>query len=531
LAPANLIGGPARWRVIVVLAGVLALDGADRGVVSAIAPQLIRALRISDTELGLLVSAPLLVAAVATLPIGVLADRTNRTRLLVAGALLWSLVMVACGASASYLMLLLCRLALGGVLAAAVPVVASLTGDLFPGGERARMYGFILAGELVGTGIGFLLSGTVAGAISWRWGFWILVLPSAVLAYVVRRWLAEPARGGQSHLQPGAEHIPNTAEAPYEEPMDAASRGPTPATGQLHTQPIDGALRAAVERSPAEADRERMLDRDPATLGWMQALRFVLSLRTNVLLITASGLGYFFLAGLRTFAVVYLVGRYGVTQALASVLFAFIGVGGVIGVVVGGRVADARLRRGDVSARVVVAASAAAAAVLFLLIALPIGLLPAALLMTFLAAAAVGAVNPPLDAARLDVMHSRLWGRAESIRTALRTVLEATAPVLFGFVSGLFGAGGGAFGRATGAISQRRGTALEYTFMVMIVAVGAAALLLYKARTTYPSDVATAIASEEHTRRRVLARDRSCAPAGDSGRVRHGEAAITEASS
>src|SRR6185437_10297958 len=47
------------------------------------------------------------------------------------------------------------RMLLGAVTAAAAPTVASLVGDFFPPKERARIYGAVLGGELVGIGIGF----------------------------------------------------------------------------------------------------------------------------------------------------------------------------------------------------------------------------------------------------------------------------------------------------------------------------------------------------------------------------------------
>ncbi|WP_211273108.1 hypothetical protein, partial [Streptomyces albus] len=49
--------------------------------------------------------------------------------------------------------------------------------------------------------------------------------------------------------------------------------------------------------------------------------------------------------------------------------------------------------------------------------------------------ALLGAVNPPLDAARLDIVPPLLWGTAEGTRTVLRTLSEAMAPTLFGFVA------------------------------------------------------------------------------------------------
>ena len=88
--------------------------------------------------------------------------------------------------------------------------------------------------------------------------------------------------------------------------------------------------------------------------------------------------------------------------------------------------------------------------------------------------------NPPIDAARLDIMPPLLWGRAESVRTLLRSLAMALAPLLFGAVSDhVFGGG-------------RSG--LQWTFVVMLLPLGASAWLLFKARRTYPQDVATAAA-------------------------------------
>jgi hypothetical protein len=85
-------------------------------------------------------------------------------------------------------------------------------------------------------------------------------------------------------------------------------------------------------------------------------------------------------------------------------------------------------------------------------------------------------------------MHPRLWGRAESIRTVLRTLGEAAAPISFGFVSQYLFGGADLAGHATG---------LEYTFLIFVVPLLCAGLLALAALRTYPQDVATATASAE----------------------------------
>ena len=176
------VGGPARARVIVLFAGVLALSGADASTIGAIAPQLEQALHIGNAKIGLLSSVALLVGALLVLPIGALVDRTRRIPLLAVSIVLWSLASLLSAFAGSYSFLLLARLALGAVNATAGPAVASLTGDYFPAAERGRVYAYILGGEIGGTAVGFIISGSIASAISWR-------LRSCCLPYPACGWL------------------------------------------------------------------------------------------------------------------------------------------------------------------------------------------------------------------------------------------------------------------------------------------------------------------------------------------------------
>ena len=171
----DTLGGALRMRVIVVLAAILALSSADIVTVGASATQLRGDLHINNTDIGLLVAVSSLVGAVASLPFGVLADRIRRTWTLGGAIVLWGVAMIWSATSSSFGELLLTRLFLGAVTAAAGPCVASLVGDYFAGSERGRIYGFILSGELLGAGFGFAVTGDIA-ALSWRLAFFILAI-------------------------------------------------------------------------------------------------------------------------------------------------------------------------------------------------------------------------------------------------------------------------------------------------------------------------------------------------------------------
>lgn len=487
----DVVGGPARLRVVVLLASVLAVDSADTATVGATAVELERSLHIDNVQIGLLVTASTALGALATLPMGVLTDRVNRTRLLCWAIVAWSVAMVVAGAAQSYLTLLLTRLALGIVIATAGPVVASLTGDLIPAADRARVYGFIMSGQLIGAGIGFVVSGNVAALLSWRYSFWILVLPGLVLAAAIWRLLPEPARGGQSRLAIGATRL---------RPAQPSDLGPDAPETARHTVPGDDRTAREIRAGHIAPHEDRVLHEDPSGRSLWWTVRYVVSIRTNVVLIIASALGYFFFSGLKTFAVVFMRGRFDVGQSLASILLFVLGTGAIAGAITGGRVADRLLEGHRITARPVVAGVAFALAAAMFLPGIMTTSLPIAAPLFFLAAAGLGGANPPLDAARLDLVHSSLWGRAEAIRTVPRSLLEAAAPLLFGYVSTLFGAatlGLGAAGQIT-----HGGVALRDTFVIMLIPVAVAALLLlWVARRTYPRDVATVVASQHPTPR------------------------------
>src|SRR6184192_3542672 len=192
------LGGRERTRVILLLASVLALASADTATVGASAIQLRHDLGINNTDVGLLVTVTSLVAAAASLPFGVLADRVRRTRLLGGAIVLWGAAMIWSATAPTFGQLLLARVLLGGVTAAAGPIVASLVGDWFATGERGRIYGYIISGELVGAAFGFAVTGGIA-TLSWRASFVILALPAFALAWLVFS-LREPIRGGRSPL-------------------------------------------------------------------------------------------------------------------------------------------------------------------------------------------------------------------------------------------------------------------------------------------------------------------------------------------
>jgi MFS family permease len=486
----DMVGGPARAQVIFAFGAVLALASADAATVGAVAGQLQPDLHIGNAKVGLLGSASLVVGAIAVVPVGLLVDRVKRVRLLAGSIVLWSIAMLMSGAANSYSSLLYSRLALGAVTATAGPAIASLTGDYFGARERGRVYGYILGGEIAGTAIGFIFSGLIAAALSWRFAFWAIAIPGFFLARMIWRSVPEPRRGGQSQLQRG--ELDLFAAAAGENRAEPVPEGPEATVRE------DELAHQAARRHGVRPDPRLVLKEDAARMPLHRAVRYVLSIPTNLILIVSSALGYFFLAGLNTFAVVFVRGHYHTGQATATFVLGLLVVGALVGTLVSGRFTDWMLRHGVINARIwVPAVSYIGAAILLVPGVLGTSLTPA-LWFDVGAAALIAAANPPLDAGRLDIMPPLLWGRAESVRTLLRTLGQALAPLLFGAIADLvagFTPHQAPVGTKPGGIAPGTARGLEVSFLLMLIPLAAAGVILLRARRTYPRDVATAAAS------------------------------------
>jgi MFS family permease len=487
------VGGPARARVVLLFGAVLALNGADISTVGAIAPQLEHALHIGNAKIGLLSSVSLLVAAVATIPVGLLVDRTKRMPVLAISIVLWSLALLYSGFASSYGHLLLSRLALGIVTASAGPAIASLTGDYFPSRERGRIYAYILGGEIAGSAFGFIISGTIASILSWRAAFIVLAIPGFFLARELWRTVPEPLRGGQSRLAPGVTDLAEAVAAA------SARTNAVDEDGEPEGSETDFAHEAALKQG-ASPNPALVLTEDPRDLGLVAAARYLLRIPSNVLLIIGSSLGYFFFAGLQTFALLFVRGHYHTGQATAELVLALLVLGALIGTLASGQLTDAMVRRGFLDGRIWVPAICYFLAALLLIPGFLSSHLMPAVWFDVLGAALISAANPPLNAARLDIVPAGLWGRAESLRTFLRSLAQAIAPLAFGGLADLIAGIAPAqapIGTHPGVVSPSTARGLEFSFLILLVSIAAGGVIIARARKTYAEDVATAAASHQ----------------------------------
>src|SRR5439155_8928235 len=104
-------------------------------------------------EVGLLQSAFMIVHSIASIPLGVLADRYLRKRLIAIGVGLWSLATAVAGFAGSFAQIFVARAAVGIGEATYAPAASALISDRFPESERARAMGVFQLGTILGGGV------------------------------------------------------------------------------------------------------------------------------------------------------------------------------------------------------------------------------------------------------------------------------------------------------------------------------------------------------------------------------------------
>jgi MFS family permease len=178
-----------------VLFAINTMNFYDRQVLPAVQEKIRVEWKLSDTQLGWLGTAFILLYAVIGLPLGRIADRWNRRWLLAAGVALWSATTFLSGFATGFWGLFVFRLCVGIGEATCAPTSSSLIGDLVPARRRALAMSIFMLGLPVGLALSFFVSGAVAQRHGWQTAFFVAGVPGLVLAVLVL-WILDPPRGG-----------------------------------------------------------------------------------------------------------------------------------------------------------------------------------------------------------------------------------------------------------------------------------------------------------------------------------------------
>ncbi len=198
---------PYAWYALGVMTVVYLLSFVDRQILSILAEQIRHDLDLNDAELGFLYGTAFAIFyALFGIPLGRLADRWHRGRLMALGLALWSAMTALSGFASSFAQLAIARVGVGIGEASASPAAFSMLGDYFPKRRRALANSIYSSGLYLGMGLSLPLGGAISmswnsafpaappmGLVGWQVAFIAVGLPGLLVAAWV--WsLREPQR-------------------------------------------------------------------------------------------------------------------------------------------------------------------------------------------------------------------------------------------------------------------------------------------------------------------------------------------------
>lgn len=189
--------GTRAWVALGALWFIYVLNFLDRQLLSILAKPIQDTLQISDGQLGLL--GGLYFAffyCFIAIPVGWLADKTNRVAVLAIACGIWSAATIACGLSRNFGQLAVSRMTVGFGEAGGVPPSYAIITDYFPPGRRGMALGLYNLGPPIGAAIGIAFGASVAAAFSWRAAFVVIGVVGMVAAAALMLIVKEPKRGG-----------------------------------------------------------------------------------------------------------------------------------------------------------------------------------------------------------------------------------------------------------------------------------------------------------------------------------------------
>ena len=196
------------WYVLSVLVVVYILNFIDRQILSILAVDIKADLGLTDADMGFLGGAAFAVFyALFGIPLGRLADNWSRVKLLSIGLALWSTMTALSGFARDQITLTFARMGVGVGEATASPTAYSLISDYFPKKQRATALAIYSSGLYIGGGVSLFIGALIVkawndaypgggplGLVGWQAAFLAVGIPGQLVALWVAT-LREPVRG------------------------------------------------------------------------------------------------------------------------------------------------------------------------------------------------------------------------------------------------------------------------------------------------------------------------------------------------
>lgn len=196
-APTPMSPGKRAWLVLGMLTFVYVLNFLCRMLPSILAKPITETLHLTDGQFGLITGFYFAVFyTFISIPIGYLADRTSRTRVLACACAIWSAATMACGLAVNYLQFAVSYITVGFGEAGGVPPSYAIISDYFPPHRRGTALALYNLGLPIGYALAIAFGASIAAAFNWELAFKALGAVGLIAVVGIIVIVKEPKRGG-----------------------------------------------------------------------------------------------------------------------------------------------------------------------------------------------------------------------------------------------------------------------------------------------------------------------------------------------
>lgn len=185
------------WRIVLLTGLAWFIESLSIGSLGVILDPLKKVMQLSPGQVGILTAASTFGIVVGLIPAGFLSDRFGRTRILVWGIVVYSVLTLLCAVSTNFPVLLTFRFLSGLGMGAVFPLPYAIVSEFVNHKQRTLFNGCMDAclsvGYFIAPLLGMLILPNLAANIAWRVFFMVSALP-ILYAYVIHVFLPESPR-------------------------------------------------------------------------------------------------------------------------------------------------------------------------------------------------------------------------------------------------------------------------------------------------------------------------------------------------
>ncbi len=152
------------WGTLILIMLAMIVSTLDRGIIPLLIAPIKASFQLNDTQFGALNGLAFgLFYVLMGYPLGILADKISRTKVVALGVGFFSLFSLASGYAQTYGQIFLTRIGVGSGEASLGPSAISTIGDSFPPEKIGRATSFFVMSAYIGTGLSNILGGKAFG--------------------------------------------------------------------------------------------------------------------------------------------------------------------------------------------------------------------------------------------------------------------------------------------------------------------------------------------------------------------------------